>query len=62
MGVHNSYAACCSVALFRPTGSVALYRRHLSTCKSADKGNRWTRCAEIATERLIGSSALPDWS
>ena len=27
-----------------PQGSLALYRRHLASCKHLDKGNRWIRC------------------
>ena len=42
-----------------PQGSLALYRRHLRCCKSADKGNRWTRCqCPIWVQRSIGGETI----
>jgi integrase/recombinase XerD len=42
-----------------PQGSLALYRRHLHRCKSADKGNRWTRCkCPIWVQGSIGGETI----
>lgn len=42
-----------------PQGSLALYRRHLRTCKNADKGNRWTRCqCPIWVQGSIGGETI----
>ena len=42
-----------------PQGSLALYRRHLRTCKNANKGNRWTRCqCPIWVQGSIGGETI----
>src|SRR4051794_23469175 len=42
-----------------PQGSLALYRRHLSSCKHADKGNHWTRCqCPIWVQGSIGGETI----
>src|ERR1700680_4183944 len=42
-----------------PQGSLALYRRHLSTCPHVAKGNRWTRChCPIWVQGSIGGETI----
>ena len=42
-----------------PQGSLALYRRHLRSCKHADKGNQWTRCqCPIWVQGSIGGETI----
>ena len=42
-----------------PQGSLALYRRHLASCKHLDKGNRWTRCqCPIWVQGSIGGETI----
>jgi integrase len=42
-----------------PQGALALYRRHLSECPHATKGNRWTRCqCPIWVQGSIGGETI----
>ena len=42
-----------------PQGALALYRRHLTECPHASKGNRWTRCqCPIWVQGSIGGEAV----
>ena len=42
-----------------PQGSLALYRRHLRTCKNVAKGNRWTRCqCPVWVQGSIGGETI----
>ena len=42
-----------------PQGSLALYRRHLTSCKHVDEGNRWTRCqCPIWVQGSIGGETI----
>ena len=42
-----------------PQGSLALYRRHLASCKHLDKGNSWTRCqCPIWVQGSIGGETI----
>jgi hypothetical protein len=42
-----------------PQGSLALYRRHLGSCKHAAKGNHWTRCqCPIWVQGSIGGETI----
>jgi hypothetical protein len=46
-------------ASLMPQGSLALYRRHLSSCKHIDKGNSWTRCqCPIWVQGSIGGETI----